>query len=47
MNEGDNKRLDLCFFKDPVPNTFKYFDGNFNIFYTGSIINDWFNSNTI
>ena len=31
MNEGDYKRLDLCFFKDPVPNTFKYLDDNFNI----------------
>ena len=31
MNEGDYKRLDLCFFKDLVPNTFKYLDDNYNV----------------
>ena len=31
MNEGNYKRLDLCFFKDRVPNTFKYLDDNFNV----------------
>ncbi len=29
--KGNYKRMDLYFFKDPVPNTYKYLDDKFNV----------------
>ena len=29
--KGNYKRMDLYFFKDPVPNTYKCFENKFNV----------------
>ena len=29
--KGNYKRMNRCFSKDPVPNTYKYFENKFNV----------------